>query len=126
MRNKENKGILDLIWTQIEKTYENLKALPKPERYQIGGTYYGSTELYSSVGNHLELSIGQSYISYEYGGVFEYSKMWGIIVGSAYKTDQTKKLMEFIREHKEELFREGYAIIDDYGTNYCAYGIAKR
>ena len=114
------------VKNKIREIYEELKKLPKPERTQIGGTYYGSTQLFSSVGNHLALIDDETYTKYCYGGSVHYNHLWGIRIGGAYKEDLHKELMNFIRENAEEIHKKGYSIIEDYGTNYCTYGIALR
>ena len=121
-----DQNIFDRVIEKVNETYEELKKLPTPKPERIGGTYYGSTQLFSRVGNHLDLIQGQPYISYGYGGSTDYSQMWGIRIGGAYKEEKHKELMAFIWKNKQALFDEGYAIIDDYGTNFSTYGIAKR
>lgn len=108
----------------IRKYYEDWSKLPTPEPYQIGGTYYGRTELFSSVGNHMELVEDGRHTSYGYGGInTHYVKAFYIRIGGAYKIS-TKEL-------KEELLAitGGYyvhdtklGIIDNYGTNYSVIG----
>ena len=117
--------IFERFWEVVNKTYDELKAKPRPKPYKIGGTYYGSTQLFSSVGNDLELIDDRPYISYGYGGSTQYSSIWGIRIGGAYKLDDYKELREFMKENKEQLFKDFY-IINDYGTNYSVYGIGIR
>lgn len=114
----------------IKYTYENLKMLPKPDESKFVSQYYGSTPLYSVQGNMLDLLWDEPYtVTYPSdwgGGRSHYRHAWAIRVGGAYKQDATKYLMEFIEAHKQEIFDAGYAIIDQYGTNFCVYGIARR
>lgn len=109
----------------ICNTYEELKKLPRPEAYKMGGTFYGSTELFTSVGNMLELIEGEPYISHEYGGDVKFPELWGIRIGGAYKEDISKKLKEFLKEHEQEFRDEGYSYINKYGTNFSVIGIAR-
>lgn len=110
----------------IKIIYEQMNKLPKPERTQIGGTYYGGTQLFSSVGNHLDLLDGEPYTSYGYGCNINYDAIYGIRIGGAYKTSLVDDLKDYLNEHKEEINSAGYTIIADYGTNFSTYGIARR
>ena len=118
--------ISEKFWEIVLNTYDELKAKPKPKPYKIGGTYYGSTQLFSSVGDHLDLIDDESYISYGYGGSTKYSSIWGIRIGGVYELDDYKELRDFLKENRKELLKEGYCIIDDYGTNFSVYGIGIR
>ena len=119
-------SVSDKVLEKISDIYDELKALPKPEPYSIGGTYYGSTQLVSSVGDHCDQLKGEPYTSYGYGCNINYKAIYGIRLGGAYKTDIIKKLTSFLDENREDLLKEGWALIKDYGTNFSVYGIAER
>lgn len=118
--------IIDDIIMEINKAFGLLQEIPKPNDYKIGGTYYGSTQLFSSVGNHLELIEDEPYTSYNHYGSTNYNHLFGIRIGGAYKEKITEKLMDYIKEHKQEVFDAGWCIVNDYGTKFSVYGIAKR
>ena len=124
------QDIILLVSEKIFDAYEKLKQLPKPESYRIGGTYYGSTQLYSSVGNMLDLIEGGSYTSYSYSSRTNYSELYGVRIGGAYSGDSVREikneLRDFIKEHRQEIFDAGWAIIDDFGTNFSVIGVAWR
>ena len=67
----------------LEKHYLELKELPKPESYRFGGTYYGSTEILTSVGNHLDFVKGCHHTSYDYGGHTHYKDACILRIGGA-------------------------------------------
>lgn len=112
----------------IKGIYEELKRLPKPESYRLGGTFYGSKELFSSVGNHLELLEDTPYSSYDSYCHYstDYPHMWGLKIGGAYSSSAHSVLKKFLDDNRDELFKAGFTIIDDYGTNFSTYGIAVR
>ena len=107
----------------INKHYRNLEKLPKPSKHTIGGTYYGSTELLSSVGNHLEIDENCYHISYGYGTNTKYKNAYVIRIGGAYKypkSDIIKELKEVFGGMYDQETKVG--IIEDYGTNYSVIG----
>lgn len=125
------KGIIGAVKRRINSSYKQLCSLPKPDTYRVGGTYYGSTQLYSSRGNMVEILKNCDYMSYGYGCNTYYSTIYALKVGGAYTNNDEywiirKKLKQFIDEHRQEIFAAGWAIIDDYGTNFSVYGIARR
>ena len=117
---------LEKIKKKIWETYIAISNLPQPKAYKLGGTYYGSTQLFKSVGNMLDPINGESYTSYGYCGSTNYGELWGIRIGGAYDTSLTKELRDFLYEEKEKIFAAGWAIINDYGTNFSVIGIAQR
>jgi hypothetical protein len=121
-------SVFDKALAVFQETYESLMKLPKPEPYRIGGTYYGGTQLFSSVGNHLDMIEDKPYSSYDSYCKFStnYSHMWGIKIGGAYKLDSYNYLRKFMNDNRQQLTDAGYAIIDDYGSNFSIYGIAIR
>ena len=74
----------------------------------------------------MDLIEDEPYTSYDYYGSTNYNHLFGIRIGGAYKEKITKDLMDYIKEHKQEVFDAGWCIIDDYGTNFSVCGIAKR
>lgn len=118
----------------LREFYEEMKTVEKPERYTVGGTYYGSTELLSSVGNHLDWLENDTYTSYDYGGRTNYEDVIGVRVGGAYKAHEAmsalnKKLAPIIKEVRE-LEKDDYensrtGLIYDYGTNFSVIGFGK-
>ena len=118
--------IIEDIKAEIAFTYHRLEAMPKPDSYNQLAQYYGSTPLYTTRGNMLELITDEPLSVYNYGSTSNYKHAWAIKVGGAYKQRATDDLMDYIRDNKQILFDAGYAIIAQYGTNYCTYGIAKR
>lgn len=114
------------IIDRIKVFYECLRKLPKPQPYKVGGTYYGGTQLFSSVGCHLDLIQGEQYTSYGYGCNIQYEELYGIRLGGAYKTDIQKELVEYLRKNAETIKANGWELINDYGTNFSTIGIAKR
>ena len=120
------ENITDKAFALIRKVYASLEKLPKPQSGRIGGTYYGGTQLFSSVGNHLDLLEGEPYTSYGYGWNINYSSIYGIRLGGAYKTDVISELSDFLYDNAKELASEGWSVINDYGTNFSTYGIARR
>lgn len=113
----------------VDKTYEKIKELPKPEKSKIGGTYYGSTQLFSSVGNHLDLIEDSLYDQRSYGGGTTRYNLYGIRIGGAYNPHTSgilDELKAFLKENREKIFKEGLAIIDDYGTNFSVIGLGYR
>lgn len=118
---------LDAIKEKIWDTYIALSNLPQPESYRLGGTFYGGTELYRSVGNMLDPINGEPYISYGYGGSTHYDELWGIRIGGVYNAPEiVKELRDYIKEVRQTIFDAGWAIVDDYGTNFSVIGIARR
>lgn len=112
----------------IYETYENMSRLPKPKPYKVGGTYYGGTQLFSSRGCHLDLLENDNYQSYDsYCGTrTDYIHLWGLRICGAYDTDCSLKLTKFLKDNREQLIKEGFSVIDDYGTNFSVYGVAVR
>lgn len=105
----------------IDKYFQNLSKIEKPQASKIGGTYYGSTELISSVGNHLEIFEG-NHNSYFCGMVTRYKDVYGIRIGGAYKfypSDIVNELKAILGEDTE------YKIFCDIGTNYSSIGFGK-
>jgi hypothetical protein len=123
-----NKDIFDRALDVFRETYEELGKLPKPDTYKVGGTYYGGTQIFRSVGNHLDLIEDKPYSSYDSycGFSTDYSHMWGIRIGGAYGLDSYDGLRKFLKDNGQQLTGAGYAIIDDYGSNFSVYGIAIR
>ena len=109
----------------IAETYIKLSEMEKPDSYRVGGTYYGSRELFSQVGNMLELMKDGTYSKYNYGGVYsDYKNIYAIKIGGAYKVSEiTGRLNETL---KELLPDTGYMLIDDYGTNFSVIGMGQR
>lgn len=111
----------ELLKAVIDKYYQNLSKIEKPKSSKIGGTYYGSTELISSVGNHLEIVEG-NHISYCYGSNIYYKDVYGIKIGGAYKFSPsliTNELKEILGTDTD------WKIICDCGTNYSTIGFGK-
>jgi hypothetical protein len=120
----EKDILIQSIIEEIYNVYNELKELPKPSTKRIGGTYYGSTQLFSSVGNHLDLIEDEDYTSYGYGGSTTRYHCYYIRYGGAYGyPDCIKNLKNYIREHAAELRERKYTMIDDYGTNFSTIGI---
>lgn len=117
---------------KLQAFYERLMERDKPESYLIGGTYYGSTELRSSVGNHLEFISGQPYTSYYYGGRTYYEEVVAVQVGGAYGVSaelhqlerELKPLIDEIRDLEET--QGNTCLIADYGTNFSVVGMGRR
>lgn len=107
----------------LEKHYDVLKELPKPERYQVGGTYYGSTELLTSVGNHLELVENCSHTSYGYGCNTNYKDACILRIGGAYKysTKEIREALMAVLSGQYDMETK-IGIINDHGTNYSVIG----
>lgn len=120
--------VINKALSVFQETYEELQKLPKPNNYKVGGTYYGGTQLFSSVGNHLDLIEDKPYSSYDSYCHYStnYSHMWGIRIGGAYELDSYKDLRSFLKDSRQQLTDAGYTIIDDYGSNFSVYGIALR
>ena len=109
----------------LEKHYNELSKLEKPKATQIGGTYYGSTQLFSSVGNHLDFVKDGSHISYGYGGCnINYKNACYLRIGGAYKIDRKTIIDELkkITNGKDYISDTKLGIIDDYGTNFSTIG----
>ena len=105
----------------IDKYFQDLSMVEKPKASQIGGTYYGSTQLMSSVGNHLDIVTGD-YVSYCYGTNIYYKDVYALRVGGAYKFS----FSNIVKELKSIL--EGqtdWKLIDNYGTNFSVVGIGQ-
>ena len=45
----------------IDDFYKEMLKIEKPKNYKVGGTYYGGTQLFSSVGNHLDKLDDEDY-----------------------------------------------------------------
>ena len=124
------KDIIGAVKRRLNNSYEALCKLPRVDAYTMGGTYYGSTQLYSRAGNMIDLVKNQPYTSYGYGCNTNYRTSFYLRVGGACNSEQhkaiIKKFRQFIDEHRQEIFAAGWAIIDDYGTNFSCYGIARR
>lgn len=111
----------ELLKAVIDKHYQELLKIEKPKPGKIGGTYYGSTELISSVGNHLEIFEG-NHNSYFCGMVTRYKDVYGIRIGSAYQFSPS----EIINELKAVLIEDTeWNIFCDIGTNYSNIGFGK-
>lgn len=105
----------------IDKYYQNLAKIEKPKTSKIGGIYYGSTELISSVGNHLDIVTG-NHNSYFCGMTTRYKDVYGIRIGGAYKFSPS----EIVNELKSILGENtDYKIFCDIGTNYSTIGFGK-
>lgn len=123
MEEKEFMELLEQMHGVLEKHYVKLKELPKPEATRIGGTYYGSTQLFSSVGNHLDLKSGVGHRSYDYCGYTDYHNTTILRIGGAYKVSIKEIVDELAAVLGGRYNREcGLYIIDDYGTNYSTVG----
>lgn len=115
---------IEAMLVVLYKTYDELSKLPKPHRYEIGGTYYGATQLFSSVGNHLEMVENCNHTSYEsYGINTNYKDAFIIRIGGAYKFSTAQMVTELVgilggRYDKNS----NIGIITDYGTNYSVIG----
>lgn len=111
----------ELLKAVIDKYFQDLSMVEKPQSRKIGGTYYGSVELISSVGNHLEIITG-SHSSYFCGMTTRYKDVYGIRIGGAYKfypSDIVNELKAILGEDTE------YKIFCDIGTNYSSIGFGK-
>ena len=109
----------------LKKYYDELKEIPKPNASKIGGTYYGSTQLFSSVGNHLDFVENGNHTSYGYGGCnTNYQNAFYLRIGGAYKFSTSKIVNELIEilDGKRYINETKLGIIDDYGTNYSVVG----
>lgn len=108
----------------IRKYYAEYAKIPKPKETKIGGTYYGSTELFSTVGNRLELVEDGSHTSYGYAGYnTNYRKCFIIRIGGAYKLSTRDLYNELIAITGGAYVKEtGLGIINDYGTNFSVIG----
>lgn len=108
----------------IYKYYDKLSNLPKPEKKEIGGTYYGSTQLFSLVGNRLEVDENCRHISYGYVGINTYYKDAFVIrIGGAYNfstKEIVEELISVLGGRYDSNSRIG--IINDYGTNFSTVG----
>ncbi len=124
------KDIIGAVKRRLNSSYEELCKLPKAEAYNMGGRYYGATQMYARVGNMINLVKNQPYTSYGYGCNINYKTSYYLRIGGACSSEQHRaiimKFKKFIDEHKQEIFDAGWAIIDDYGTNFSCYGIARR
>ena len=49
------KDIIGAVKRRLNSYYEALCKLPRVDAYTMGGTYYGSTQLYSRAGNMIDL-----------------------------------------------------------------------
>ena len=120
--------VYEMILNELVDTYEKLRLLPKPTSYRVGGEYYGSTQLFRTVGNMLDIIEGDSYIQYSYGTSTQYRHLFGIKIGGAYKDIESRELIENLRQkliaNRSEITGMGYTIVDDYGTNFNVIGIA--
>jgi hypothetical protein len=110
------------------ETFDKLNSLPRPTSRKIGGTYYGGTQLFSSVGNHLDVIDEEPYQKRDsYTGIYtRYEKIWALRIGGAFDLDDYREYRNFIKEHKDMLAEEGYSIVDEYGTNFGVYGVGIR
>ena len=110
------------------RTFEKLNSLPRPLSHKVGGTYYGGTQLFTSVGNHLDLIDGEPYEQRDsYTGIrFQYKKVWALRIGGAFDLDDYAEYRKFIREHRDALNNEGYGVVDNYGSNFGVYGVGIR
>lgn len=109
----------------LEKHYNELSKLEKPKATQIGGTYYGSTQLLSSVGNHLDFVKNGSHTSYGYGGLnTHYRNAFYLRIGGAYKIDRNAIIKELreITGGVNYVYDTDLGIIDNYGTNFSTIG----
>lgn len=106
----------------VDKYFQDLSKMEKPNTSKIGGTYYGSTELISSVGNHLEIVEGR-HITYCYGSNIQYKDVYAIRIGGAYKFSPsviTEELKAILGTDITD-----WRIISDIGTNYSTIGFGK-
>lgn len=116
-------NLLEDLTAVLEKHYAALKVLHKPEASKTGGTYYGSTQLFRSVGNHLEIKSGVNHTSYGYGCDTHYSDATILRIGGAYRYS-TKQIVEELAAVLGGTYNREYrmSIIDDYGTNFSTVG----
>lgn len=108
----------------IDQFFDELKKMPKPESERIGGTYYGSTQIYSSVGNMLDRVDGsyQRYDSYS-GMRADYKNVYAIRVGGAYKVGESIK--QLTAEIRSAVLNTPYVLLYDWGTNFSVVGIGE-
>ena len=123
--------IFDIALHFIYKAYDDVKKIPKPDEYKVGGTYYGGTELHSVYSNELKLiDGGHCEIASVSGGVRYYEHGWAIKIGGAYDFHDVypavKKLKSFLEEYAEELHEDGFDVLDAEFPGYYMYGIAER
>ena len=110
------------------KYYNEYSKIPKPKSGKVGGTYYGSTELFQSIGNHLEFLEDVEHTVYDYGGSTNYKHCYLLKIGGAYKISRK----EIYEELRETLGGKGYVpelnlcLIDKYGTNYSVIGFGYK
>lgn len=108
----------------LRKYYDEYMKLPKPQAYKAGGTYYGSTELFSAIGNRLEMIENCKHTSYGYAGCNTYYKNCCVLlIGGAYKIS-TKELYEELVAIAGGVYVKdtNLGIINDYGTNFSVIG----
>ena len=110
----------------VTRFYDTLAKLPKPESYNVGGTYYGGKEFISRVGNDLRIITGD-YTEYGYAGLrTNYYDVYACKIGGAYGYRKEEK--ELVEKLKNLLTDSGsdYAVIYDVGTNFSVIGIGAR
>lgn len=108
----------------LREYYKKIKQLPKPESYQIGGTFYGATEIFSTVGNCLEMVENGMHISYGYAcSRTIYKNACFLKIGSAYKYPlrEIEKDLEKVLGTRYN-YETKIGLICDRGTNYSVIG----
>ena len=138
--------LYDEIEELVSETYIALEKIEKPDSYSIGGTYYNSTELRSSVGNMLEIIEREWYTSYEYVSSTNYYIWSALKIGGAYeKVEEAKNIIENFRIELQKLkkdvdelddmikkypyiakiigFKRYHHILDTDGTNWTLHGL---
>lgn len=106
------------------KYYNEYSNLPKPESDKVGGTYYGGTQLFQSIGNMLELLEDVNHTVYGYGCLTSYHHCYLLKIGGAYKISRDS----IYEELRKALGDRGYcpeldlSLINDYGPNFLVIG----
>lgn len=117
--------MINNLVSEIHNFYDEAAKLPKPKEYKVGGTYYGSTELFKSVGNHLDLLEDIKYSVSEYGGfVKHYENVYAVRIGGAYNLSTaplSDKLSAIIKNNEHNL-----ELISEYGSNFSVIGFGRR
>ena len=107
----------------IDDFYKEMLKIEKPKNYKVGGTYYGGTQLFSSVGNHLDKLDDEDYYNATYR--IQYVHTFGVRVGGAYEVSSAlreveKKLMDIMGCRYDNDTYIG--IFYNYGTNFSTIG----
>ena len=111
---------IDDIFEAIEETYEKLKTLSKPEETDYMCQHWGSSPIYTVVGNELRLYWDEPIDMFR-------KHAYVIKLGGAYSDRSIiDSFINYLWNNKNIIIENGYYIVDEQGSNYGLFGIVHK